>query len=95
MHYRKKDTENIRKKSEKNPEKIPKIFRKFSEFFFFLLFLFKNHEIERNSRNLTLKMNHEIAGITNSEITKCGDPLYNSETECTVHTCLLGPREYY
>ena len=58
-------------------KKIPKKSRKFSDFFFFT-FLFQNHEIERNSRNLTLKMNHEIAGITNSEITKCGDPLYSS-----------------
>ena len=29
-----------------------------------------------NSQNQCLKLNHEIAGITNSEITNCGDPLY-------------------
>ena len=30
---------------------------------------------EKNPKNFQKKMNHEIAGITNSEITKCGDPL--------------------
>ena len=28
----------------------------------------------------SLKGNHEIAGITNCEITKCGDPLYQEQT---------------
>ena len=32
--------------------------------------------MDRNSQNWGLKQNHEIAGITNCEITKCGDPLY-------------------
>ena len=45
-------------------------------FFFYLNFFLQNHEMERNSRNWGLKQNHEIAGITNCEITKCGDPLY-------------------
>ena len=37
---------------------------------------FANHEMAGNPRNSWLKQNHEIAGITNCEITKCGDPLY-------------------
>ena len=40
------------------------------------IFFLQNHEMERNSRNWGLKQNHKIAGITNCEITKCGDPLY-------------------
>ena len=32
--------------------------------------------MERNSQNWGLKQNHKIVGITNCEITKCGDPQY-------------------
>ena len=33
---------------------------------------------DSKSRNWSLKQNHEIEGITNSELTKCGDLLYST-----------------
>ena len=50
-------------------KKIQKLFpkkKRIPTFFFFFFFLQKG-----------LKQNHKIAGITNCEITKCGDPLYS------------------
>ena len=49
--------------SEKNPD-------------FFFLISFQDHEMAGIFTKLGLKQNHEIAGIMNCEITKCGDPLY-------------------
>ena len=43
---------------------------------FFAIF-FQNHEMGGIFTQSVLKPNHEIVGITNSEITKCGDLLYN------------------
>ena len=58
------------KKSEK---KNPKIFQKKKNFFaFFGSKSWNGGEIT----NLCQKQNHKIEGITNFEITKCGDPLY-------------------
>ena len=52
-------------------KKIPKkkFQKKNPKKYFFLDFFFK-------IMKFGLKQNHEIAGITNCEITKCGDPLY-------------------
>jgi hypothetical protein len=55
-----------------------------SWFFFWKKFEFFFDFFPSKSRNskeftkLTLKMNHEIARIANSEITKCGEPLYKN-----------------
>ena len=71
---KKKQKTKIKYESEKNSEKSPKFF---SDFFFLLFFPLKSRNSEEFTK-LSLKMNHEIARITNSEITKCGDPLYRN-----------------
>ena len=60
-------------------KKIPKKFsekKKIPKKNFFLDFFFQIHEMAGIFTKLCLKQNHEIAGITNCEITKCGDSLY-------------------
>ena len=53
------------KSSEKNREKNNKF-----------QFFFQIHEMAGIFTKLMPKLNHEMAGITNCEITKCGDLLY-------------------
>ena len=59
------------------PIKRPKNFQNFQKksrkIFFFWIFFFK---ITKIFTKLVPKPNHKIAGITNSEITKCRDLLY-------------------
>ena len=54
----------IRNFPKKNPEKK-----------FFFGFFFQIHEMAEIFTKLVPRPNHEMAGITNSEITKCGDLL--------------------
>ena len=78
---------NFEEKKKINGKKIPKIFQ---EFFFFAFFGLKSrnggeiHEFEAWK-------NHEIAGITNFEITKSGDPLYSNSLEKALNS-ILNPR---
>ena len=52
-----------------HPKKIPKNF--------FLLFFWSKSQNGGEIHEFEAWNNHEIAGITNFEITKCGDPLYD------------------
>ena len=57
------------------------IWKCFDLFEIFLSYFFENHKIVGNSQNLCMKLNHETAGITKSEIMKCWDPLYFKRQE--------------
>ena len=59
-----------KKKSEKKKSE------NFSKKNFFLLFFWSKSRNGGEITNLCQKQNHEMEGITNFEITKCGDPLY-------------------
>ena len=61
--------------------------KKKSQFFFggAGIFDFKYHEMAGNSHYWGLKLNHQIEGITNCEIMKCGDPLYLNEDHKILH----------
>ena len=60
------------KKNQK--KKIRKFFKKKKQI---LLFFWSKSRNGGEITNLCQKQNHEMEGITNFEITKCGDPLYS------------------
>ena len=78
----------IRKKKSEN----------FSKKKFFFAFFWSKSRNGGEITNLCQKQNHEMEGITNFEITKCGDPLYLKASQAcpiSIQTNILCPELYF